>query len=178
MTFSTLFLSAITAAVGFQIGKSQSAALEQSHYGKNALANPETDSSKKSWLSSVLLPNIEQQETLEDLLREIDQNRRLAANTDYLFPDELKSERALPIPDRNEGHQKDETQISEVTEIPPLNDTPSELPDVDPNPLPTTGWAIQVGSYPTLADAQKRSEELSTNHPQVYVVTGSVNGET
>ena len=168
MTFSTLFLSAITAAVGFQIGKTQSAAIDLSSATNTSSEND------KAWLSSVLLPNIEKQENLETLLREIDQNRQLAANTDYLFPDELKSERTLPIPDT----ENIITDADDITEVPPANEDRYEIPEVDPNPLPTSGWSIQVGSYPTLEEAQSRAAVLKTEHPTVYVVTASVHGET
>lgn len=151
LSLTTVFLSLLTGAIGYQAGK------------KNSPTN-----GNEAQLS--LLPQIEKQETLEALLHEIDQVQEHSADSDYLFPDELLSNEPLPTPAPPED-------LSNPSNILPAADK-TEIPELPSAPLPTSGWSIQVGSYPTMSEAQDKSESLKEKHAKVYTVTASIEGET
>ena len=151
LSLTTIFLSLLTGAIGYQAGK-------------KSISLPEGEQQR------TLLPNVDKQATLEALLHEIDQAQRQGADNDYLFPAELLKEDPLPIPDPPSVEQ---TQ----TNIPPSADA-VDIPQLPTDKLPKSGWSIQVGSYPNLEEAQSKKETLQTDFPNVYVVTASIEGDT
>ena len=53
-----------------------------------------------------------------------------------------------------------------------------EFPETPQQRLPTSGWSIQVGSYPSLSEAQTKLETMKSEFPSVYTVTASIEGDT
>jgi cell division protein FtsN len=151
LSLTTVFLSLLTGAIGYQAGK-------------KSVPVSENDTQLN------FLPNIEQQATLEALLHEIDQAQNQGADSDYLFPDELLTEEPLPIPE-------DPISESEATNVLPTQEE-IEIPILPTEKLPTSGWSIQVGSYPNSEEAVSKAESMKASYASVYTVTASLEGET
>ena len=151
LSLTTIFLSLLTGAIGYQAGK-------------KSVPVSTNDTQLR------LLPNIEKQETLEALLHEIDQAQRTGSDNDYLFPDELLTNSPLPIPQKPTAEEAVSNALPSPEEM--------EISDLPKNKLPTSGWSIQVGSYPNISEATTKAESLQESHAQVYTVTASIEGET
>ena len=151
LSLTTVFLSLLTGAIGYQAGK-------------KSIPIPDND------IQLSLLPNVDKQATLEALLHEIDQTQRQAADNDYLFPNELLTEEPLPIPNS--------PVAEDVTTNLPASEEALELPDLPVEKLPTSGWSIQIGSYPTMEEARSKSDSIKDTYAQVYTVTASIEGDT
>ena len=156
-TVITTSIALLTGAIGYQTGKKLHA---------------DISTQTTIPITYQLLPDSEKQKKLEELLLEIDQSQQHAADSDYLFPEELTKEDVLPIP-------KDPKMAIEGTQIPAtegaVNDGTPELPST---PLPKSGWSLQVGAYPNLQEAEEHTKRLIEDGQQGYIVTASVNGET
>jgi len=116
-----------------------------------------------------LLPNVDDQSSLEELLLEIEQTKHIRSDNDYQFVNELQKNTPISIPSAPE-QLNNETVIEADPEA-------LQIPEVAPNPLPTTGWSIQVGSYPTLEESQTEVARWKELGQKPYVVTASVDGE-
>ncbi len=149
VSITTLMLSLFTGVVGYQSGR-------KLHTGsENASAS--------------LLPNVEEQASLEELLMEIEQSKHIRADSDYQFVYELQKNTPISIPEKPTTIQTETVVESDPAAL--------EVPEVVQNPLPTSGWAIQVGSYPSVEEAQAEVVVWSERGQKPYVVTASVDGE-
>ena len=150
----TTSIALLTGAIGYQTGKK----LHSNIGMQNTLP-----------LTYQLLPDVEKQKRLEELLLEIDQSQQHAADSDYLFPEELTKNDVLPIPKEPEL-ESEGTQIS-------VEEGDRTIPELPSTPLPTSGWSVQVGSYPNLKEAEEHASRLQELGQNIYIVTASVNGE-
>ena len=150
VSITTLMLSLFTGVVGYQSGR-------KLHMGAQ-------DTTVAS-----LLPNVDDQSSLEELLLEIEQTKHIRSDNDYQFVNELQKNTPISIPSAPE-QLNNETVIEADPEA-------LQIPEVAPNPLPTTGWSIQVGSYPTLEESQTEVARWKELGQKPYVVTASVDGE-
>ena len=150
VSITTLMLSLFTGIVGYQSGR-------KLHMG----------SEKDSVVT--LLPNVDEQASLEELLLEIEQTKHIRSDNDYQFVNELQKDSPISIP----------TQPNKITTETVINADPDalEIPEVSTTPLPTSGWALQVGSYPTLDEANQQIESWTSQGQKPYIVTASVDGE-
>jgi hypothetical protein len=151
LSLTTIFLSLLTGAIGYQAGK-------------KSIPLPENEN------TSSMLPNVDKQATLEALLHEIDQAQRQGSDNDYLFPAELLKEEPLPMP-------APPPTVDVTTNISPSPEK-MELPELPQQSLPTSGWSIQVGSYPNIEEAQSKLATLKEEYPKAYTVTASIEGDT
>lgn len=150
----TTFIALLTGAIGYQTGKKLHSDI----------------SSQTLPITYQLLPETEKQKRLEELLMEIDQSQQHAADSDYLFPEELTKEDVLPIP-------KEPEIAMEGTQI-QAEDGENAIPELPSTPLPRSGWSVQVGAYPNLQEAEEHAARLIEEGQQGYIVTASVNGDT
>ena len=150
VSITTLMLSLFTGIVGYQSGR-------KLHMG-----------SEKDSVAS-LLPNVDEQASLEELLLEIEQTKHIRSDNDYQFVNELQKDSPISIPAQP-------NTITTETVIEADTDTMT-IPEVASTPLPTSGWALQVGSYPTLDEANQQADTWSGNGQKPYIVTASVDGE-
>ena len=150
VSITTLMLSLFTGIVGYQSGR-------KLHMG----------SEKDSVVT--LLPNVDEQASLEELLLEIEQTKHIRSDNDYQFVNELQKDSPISIP----------AQPNKITAETVINADPDalEIPEVSTTPLPTSGWALQVGSYPTLDEANQQIESWTSQGQKPYIVTASVDGE-
>lgn len=150
VSITTLMLSLFTGIVGYQSGR-------KLHMG--------TEKDR----GVTLLPNVDEQASLEELLLEIEQTKHIRSDNDYQFVNELQKDSPISIP----------VQPNKVTTETTINADPEalEIPEVAPTPLPTTGWALQVGSYPTLDEATQQTDTWTSQGQKPYIVTASVDGE-
>ena len=150
VSITTLMLSLFTGIVGYQSGR-------KLHMG----------SEKDSVVT--LLPNVDEQASLEELLLEIEQTKHIRSDNDYQFVNELQKDSPISIP----------SQPNKITAETVINADPDalEIPEVATIPLPTSGWALQVGSYPTLDEANQQTESWTSQGQKPYIVTASVDGE-
>lgn len=151
----TTSIALLTGAIGYQTGKK---------------LHSDISSQTTIPITYQLLPDVEKQKRLEELLLEIDQSQQHAADSDYLFPEEITKEDILPIP-------KEPELSIEGTQIPPIEGEEA-IPELPSTPLPTSGWSVQVGAYPNLDEAEEHAQRLIEQGQQGYIVTASVNGET
>ena len=152
-SITTAAISVLTGAIGYQTGKKLHA----------------SNSSQVQNLTYALLPDGEKQRALEELLLEIEHTQANAADSDYKFPSEIIKDEPLDIP-------VEVLPPTQETTI-PASEEDSPTPELPTTPLPTTGWSVQVGSYPNLEEAQARLELLAAENSNGYIVTASVNGE-
>jgi len=150
VSITTLMLSLFTGIVGYQSGR-------KLHVG-----------SEKDGVAR-LLPNVDEQASLEELLLEIEQTKHIRADNDYQFVNELQKDSPISIPD-------EPNKITTETLV-EANSGDIEIPEVAPNPLPKSGWSLQVGSYPTLDEANAESERWTSRGQKPYIVTASIDGE-
>ena len=101
---------------------------------------------------------------------EIDQSQERAADSDYLFPEELTKDDILPLPTEPE-------RSTETTQV-ASGDDEQAIPDLPSTPLPRSGWSVQVGAYPNLGEAEEHVKRIIEEGQQGYIVTASVNGDT
>ena len=150
VSITTLMLSLFTGIVGYQSGRKLN-----------------MDSEKDSVVT--LLPNVDEQASLEELLLEIEQTKHIRSDNDYQFVNELQKDSPISIP----------VQPNTITTETVIDADPEalEIPEVATTPLPTSGWALQVGSYPTLDEATLQIETWGDKGQQPYIVTASVDGE-
>lgn len=150
VSITTLMLSLFTGIVGYQSGR-------KLHMG-----------SEKDSVAS-LLPNVDEQASLEELLLEIEQTKHIRSDNDYQFVNELQKDSPISIP-------AEPNKITTETLV-QSNSEEIEIPEVASTPLPTSGWSLQVGSYPTLDEANAESERWASQGQKPYIVTASIDGE-
>jgi cell division protein FtsN len=150
LSITTLGISILTFSLGYKVGLTQAAPV------------PEVS-------TPPLLPAADQQDTLEELLRQIEKAQEKAEATDYLFPDENK-EAVLPIPQLPEEQGGPASKIRKGKEEP-------EAPEFTEQKLPGSGWAVQVGSYPNLDEAQERISSLQEAGKEAYYIVAAVNDQ-
>lgn len=149
VSITTLSLSLFAGVVGFQSGRKF------------------TDNFESNQNMS-LLPDIEKQASLEALLLEIEKTDIKRSDKDFLFPDELKHENPLPLP-------SDPEFVVNTTGIAPSEENMVvELPE---GPLPTSGWSIQVGSYPNKEEAMAQLDVWKSQGRNAYIVPASLGDE-
>ena len=150
VSITTLMLSLFTGIVGYQSGRKLHMGVE-----KTSVAS--------------LLPNVDEQASLEELLLEIEQTKHIRSDNDYQFVNELQKDAPISIP------AQPSTIVTET--IIDANPDALDIPEVVPNPLPTSGWSVQVGSFPSIEEATAQTERWSSMGQRPYVVTASVDGE-
>ena len=131
---STLLVVGISFFVGFRAGAAQ--------------FEPEPNPS-----ISQILPEADQQATLESLLRQIEDAQQSGDERPFQFPSELPSNEAREVP-----------------EPPPKEEAPSTQPESDPAPIPSApegckaaepGWFVQVRAHSNIDDALTQTAELN-----------------
>ena len=152
LSITTLGISILTFSLGYKVGLTQAAPV------------PEVR-------TPPLLPAADQQDTLEELLRQIEKAQENAEATDYLFPDENK-EAALPVPTQ----EKEEEEEGSASNVRQGKEEP-ETPEFTEQTLPGSGWAVQVGSYPSLSEAQERISALQESDLEAYYIVAAVNDQ-
>ena len=153
VSITTLMLSLFTGVVGYQSGRK--------------LHMETQDTTVAS-----LLPNVDDQASLEELLLEIEQTKHIRSDNDYQFVNELQKNTPISIPAVPETLDNETVIQADPGAL--------QIPEVAPNvlpTLPTTGWSIQVGSYPTLEESQVQMDRWTELGQEPYVVTASVDGE-
>jgi cell division protein FtsN len=153
VSITTLMLSLFTGVVGYQSGRK--------------LHMETQDTTVAS-----LLPNVDDQASLEELLLEIEQTKHIRSDNDYQFVNELQKNTPISIPAVPETLDNETVIQADPGAL--------QIPEVAPNALstlPTTGWSIQVGSYPTLEESQVQMDRWTELGQEPYVVTASVDGE-
>ncbi len=151
VSITTLMLSLFAGVVGYQSGR-------KLHIDNNTSPS-----------SISLLPNVAEQASLEELLLEIEQTKNIRADRDYQFVSELQQDKPIAIPNAPETLNT-ETVVNADPDM-------LEIPEVVANPLPTSGWAIQVGSYPSIEESQQQVDKWTELGQKPYVVTASVDNE-
>lgn len=151
-SITTLTLSLFTGVVGYQSGRQirSGTTIQSSHS---------------------LLPNVEQQQTLEALLMEVEEANNIRADHDYQFVRELQQDQPISIPAMPKALEG--TTVIEANDSLPSAPV-EELPSI---PLPASGWAIQVASFPTLAEANAEITRWQELGQTPYVVKAAVNGD-
>lgn len=151
-SITTLTLSLFTGVVGYQSGRQI----------RNGITLQPNHS---------LLPDVEQQQTLEALLMEVEEANNIRADHDYQFVRELQQDQPISIPEMPKT-------IDGATVIEANGDLDSiNIEELPSTPLPTSGWAIQVASYPTLAEANEEISRWEELGQTPYVVKAAVNGD-
>ena len=114
-----------------------------------------------------LTPDQLSQEQLEALLREVARQR---GATDFQFPTELSAPASAPALQTAAPVEANPTQVGAPPDAaPPPEAAPSGT-------LPSGGWALQVGSYSSLDEANARLAELQTANLKAYRVAALVDG--
>ena len=147
LSFTTLGIAVLTFALGYKVGYSQDVSTENSE-------------------SVLLLPDIQKQQTLESLLRQIERTEKKQENLDFSFPDEDAQAIAVQIQDV-------QAQPSELVDP----EEEIQKPRFSEQEIPSSGWSVQVASYTTLEEAQDQIKELQASGHQAYYIIGLVNGE-
>ncbi len=151
ISITTLSIAVLTFALGYKTGLSRAA------------PPPEI-------VSPPLLPNTEQQDTLEELLRQIEKTHEDSRSTDYLFPDEIDAPK-LPMPEEEKIVEKTVSEIRPASDNAPAN---PKLSDID---VPNDGWAVQISSFPSEAEAQKTITSLKKKELAAYFVVANIEGK-
>ena len=133
---------------------------------KTGIAQSKSDPTN---LPQKLLPNSDEQASLEELIRQIEIASTLPAK-DYIFHEELETQR-LPL-----GLSTDEQLFEKTTLVSEKNLDPPK-PELTKLNLPTSGWSIQVGSFPSLEEAEDLIADLSEKELDSYYVVALINGE-
>lgn len=149
---TTLSIAVLTFALGYKTGVSEAAPQEVEE------APP-------------LLPNVEDQDTLEELLRQIEKTHEEdIASNDYFFPDEVEAQK-LPIPPEEVDDKLPATEIRKANDP-----APTTLPIATLQP-PTSGWAVQVSSFPDQSEAKQYITQLQNQGLTPYYVVAEIKGK-
>ena len=130
--------------------------------------------------SSLIGPDVEN-DTLTELLARVEAAAATRADTivtatPLRFSEELVAEElVVEIPEAVEEEEVEVEVLPTVTPEPPQAE--SEVERLLAN-APLEGWAVQVGSNPSLDDAVHRQEELQAMGIETYVVAALVGGNT
>lgn len=147
---ATFFIALLAFFIGIQVGRSQSEAPDVSG-------------------DAALLPDSNQQDALEALLREVE-----AAQDDappMAFNETLAQDNA-PEPPVEDAEQK-----ALSTEVPAATPPTPPPPAPKDSPIPKTGWSIQVASYDSVKDADARVAQLKNMGLKSYRVGALIKGQ-
>ena len=117
-----------------------------------------------------LLPNIDEQASLEELIRQIENADNDIKLKDYVFPQELEAQK-LPLGLSSNNELLDKTQIAAEA----LGNPPE--PEITKLKLPNSGWSVQVGSFPNLEDAEESIALLEEKGIEAYYVIALINNQ-
>ena len=145
----TLALVVCTFALGYKAGST-----------KPAIAANHTTS---------ILPNPDEHASLEELIREIESTNAIPAK-DYIFHEELETQR-LPL-----GMNTDAQYLEKTTLTSDHNLNPPK-PELTKLKVPTSGWSIQVGSFPSLEEAEEHIADLTEKNVEAYYVVALINNQ-
>lgn len=149
---TTLSIAILTFALGYKTGVSEAAP-------------------KEVEVAPPLLPNVEDQDTLEELIRQIEKSHEEdIASNDYFFPDEVEAQK-LPVPPENISDELPATEIRQAADP-----TPATLPIATIQP-PTSGWAVQVSSFPDQTEAKQYITQLQNQGLMPYYVVAEIKGK-
>ncbi len=150
---ATLAIALLAFFVGIQVGRGQVEAAPTS-------------------AQETLLPNPEREDTLEELLREVEAAQ--AATPALAFPETLAEGTAAPVEPPAE-------EAPVQTEVVAAPEAPAEAPPPPPpdatTPLPKSGWSVQIASYDNVADADARVSKLQARKMKAYRVAALVKGK-
>ena len=146
----TLALVICTFALGYKTGIAQS---------KPSSINP----------NQSLIPYADEQASLEELIRQIESSRTLPAK-DYIFHEELEAQK-LPLGLSSDAQFFEKTTISSDKNLNP------PTPEITKLNLPTSGWSIQIGSFPSLEEAEDLIADLAEKELDAYYVVALINGD-
>ena len=152
LSLITLAIAVSTFALGYKAGATQ---------------NPSQDQSPTS---PPLLPHLDEQASLEELIRQIENADSDIRLKDYVFPQELEAQK-LPLGLSSSKELLDKTQISADK-----NEAPPE-PEITKLNLPSSGWSVQVGSFPSLEEAEENISLLSDKSIEAYYVVALINNK-
>jgi cell division protein FtsN len=150
---ATFFIALLAFFVGIQVGRSQ-----RNHPEATARAT--------------LIPDPEQQDALEGLLREVEAAQSAAPTLTFT---ETLTEGNPPEP-----------PVAAVEEPPATTDVvpPADPPPVPPPPppasapLPKGGWAVQIASYDSRTEADSHVDDLMKGGHKAYRVAALIRGRT
>lgn len=146
---ATFFIALLAFFVGIEVGRSQVDA-------------PDTTA------DAALLPDANQQDALEALLREVEAAQNEAPPMAF---NETLAQNNAPEPPVEEAEA-----TTVATEVPPTVAPTPPPPAPKDSPIPKSGWSIQVASYDTLKDADSRVSQLKKMGLQSYRVGALIKG--
>ena len=146
----TLALVICTFALGYKTGIAQS--------------KPTSISQNQS-----LLPYADEQASLEELIRQIESSSTLPAK-DYIFHEELEAQK-LPLGMSSDAQLLEKTMVTSDKNLDP------PTPEITKLNLPTSGWSIQIGSFPSLEEAEDLIADVAEKELEAYYVVALINGE-
>ena len=118
-----------------------------------------------------LLPDVNQQDTLEELLRQIEHSYDDSKSNDYMFPNETETPE-LPTPSKKKKEPAPPSTIRSAKADEPVTAKKINIQ------LPSSGWAVQLASYKTLDEAKESILNLHSKGLSAYYVKGEVEGKT
>ena len=152
LSIITLAIAVSTFALGYKAGATQ---------------NPSQEAHNAS---PPLLPHLDTQASLEELIRQIENADSDIKLKDYVFPQELEAQK-LPLGLSSNTELLDKTQIEADK-----NENPPE-PEITKLKLPSSGWSVQVGSFPSLEEAEESIATLSEKNIEAYYIVALINNK-
>ena len=152
LSIITLAIAVSTFALGYKAGASQMPSTE-------SMSTPPP-----------LLPQLDEQASLEELIRQIENADSDIRLKDYVFPEEMEAQK-LPLGLSSSSELLDKTQISADK-----NENPPE-PEITKLKLPSSGWSVQVGSFPSLEEAEESIAVLAEKNIEAYYVVALINNK-
>lgn len=101
-----------------------------------------------------LLPDADQQNTLEELLRQIEQAQQERPERTFQFPSELPNNDSRPVPELPK-------EVREPTQLPATNAAPQPKVDTEECSAVVKGWFVQVHAFQKVEDAIAHTDTLS-----------------
>ena len=177
---TTFFIAVLAFLVGLQVGKKTSGS-----DAAGALASAST---------APLVPNAEDEQALEALLREVEYAQATLAPSGELvtqpagMPSDLNTEdpSSLQFPEalpQDAAPLRTESSAVETsgTRVTPGDEHPIAQPTPNPHgspAAPTSGWAVQIAAYPHASEADGKVAALLEEGIQAYRVAALVDGKT
>ena len=149
ISITTLSIAALTFSLGYKTGLSQAAPAPQ-------VEEPP------------LLPDAKQQDTLEELLRQIENAHDKKKSNDFLFPDEIEAPK-LPVPENQE------VETSEQSTVAPSKDEQPSDPRLSDINVPQSGWSVQIAAFKTEEEAKAKVKELIQQDLTAYFIKEPIN---
>ena len=176
LAVTTGSIAVLTLFIGLHIGRSTSGNADQSADGDGLIAQ-----------------QIEQ-DPLEDLLSRIeaaaaDASPEAALSFPAALPDQSDTIPVMEVPDAEEPAEAF-VEAGDTLPVAPLTGQTNDAADpaessasgqassLDSSEVPTEGWAVQLGAYRTLGEADDRVAELRRDSVDAYRVAALVRGET